>query len=87
MKNKTSTCLVVVAALLGNGCAQASGKQAQAPKPAGTVSAQTSGSAAKPAGITAAAPAAEKKSIATLVKPTKKSTDSSQSIRTPPPDP
>lgn len=52
MTKIASTCLVL-AVLLGNGCAMAAGKQTQSPKPA-----------------VAATP--EKKSIATLIKPTKK---------------
>jgi len=69
----TSTCLAVAAALLGTGCAQASAKQTQAPVPAASSSAQAS--AAKPAGPAGGAPAAsgEKKSLASVVKPMKKS--------------
>ncbi len=67
----TSTCLAVAAALLGTGCAQASAKQTQAPAPVSTsASAQTAG--AKPAGAGGATPAPEKKSIASVVKPMKK---------------
>jgi hypothetical protein len=55
MTKTTTTCLVL-AALLGNGCAQALGKQTQAPKPAGSASGAE----------------AEKKSMAILIKPTKK---------------
>ncbi|HET7712094.1 MAG TPA: DUF5117 domain-containing protein, partial [Thermoanaerobaculia bacterium] len=75
MKTHTkSTCLALAAALLGTGCAQAAAKQTQAPKPAGpTASAQTAGAKpASPAGAPAGAPAAEKKTIASVVKPMKK---------------
>jgi hypothetical protein len=72
MKTSTSTCLVVVAALLGTGCAQASAKQTQAPTPASASSTQAS--ATKPAATGAPAPAsAEKKSLASVVKTMKKS--------------
>ncbi|MEO8194074.1 MAG: zinc-dependent metalloprotease [Gemmatimonadales bacterium] len=68
----TSTCLALAAALIGTGCAQASAKQTQAPKPAGaSASAQTSG-AAKPAGAATAPGTPEKKPLATVVKPMKK---------------
>ena len=76
MKTHTkSTCLALAAALLGTGCAQAAAKQTQAPKPAGpTASAQTAGAKpASPTGAPAGAPAAaEKKIIASVVKPMKK---------------
>ncbi|HEY0242256.1 MAG TPA: zinc-dependent metalloprotease [Gemmatimonadaceae bacterium] len=76
MKTHTkSTCLALAAALLGTGCAQAAAKQTQAPKPAGpTASAQTAGAKpASPTGAPAGAPAAaEKKTIASVVKPMKK---------------
>lgn len=68
----TSTCLALAAALLGTGCAQAAAKQTQAPTPAGPqASAQTGAKPAVPAGAPGA-PAAEKKSIASVVKPMKK---------------
>jgi hypothetical protein len=72
MKTHTSTCLAIVAAAFATGCASAAAKKPQAPAPAGpAASAQTSG--AKP-GAPGGAPAAgaEKKSIATVVKPMKK---------------
>lgn len=64
-----------MAALLVTGCAQAAAKQTQAPKPAGAAaSAQASAGGGKSAGSSTAAgsSATDKKSIATLVKPTKK---------------
>ena len=70
---RVTTTLAIVAVLFGTGCAQASAKSGQAPKPA--AGAQSASSAARPAGApaaSAAAPAGEKKSIATLVKPTRK---------------
>ena len=69
---RSTTTLALAAALLGTGCAQASAKSAQAPKPAAGPTA--SASAAKPAGTQAAgAPAGgEKKTIASLVKTSKK---------------
>ncbi|HMA19947.1 MAG TPA: hypothetical protein VKO87_04045, partial [Gemmatimonadaceae bacterium] len=71
MKTSTSTCLVVVAALLGTGCAQAAAKQTQAPTPN---AASSQAIATKPAAASTAAPAgAEKKSLASVVKPMKKS--------------
>ena len=71
---KSNISLAIAAVLIGTGCAQASGKTAQAPKPAGTATAQTNASAAKPgsAGPAASAPAGDKKSIASVVKPMKK---------------
>ena len=57
-------------ALFGTGCANASAKTAQAPQPAAGAS---SASTARPAGAqAAAAPSGEKKSIASLVKSSKK---------------
>jgi hypothetical protein len=70
-KHTTSTCLVLAAAFSVAGCASASAKPKQAPTPAGTAAAGPA--AAKPAAPTGAAPAAaEKKSIASVVKPMKK---------------
>ncbi len=62
---RPTTTLAIAAVLLGTGCTKASAKSAQAPTPAG---------AARPAGTqTAAAPGAgDKKSIASLVKSSKK---------------
>jgi hypothetical protein len=69
-KHTTSTCLAVATALLATGCANAAARQTQAPAPAGAAaSAQTGG--AKPAAPGGTA-AAEKKSIATVIKPMKK---------------
>src|SRR5512138_2375334 len=71
MKSATSLSLVVIAALVGTGCAQAAAKQTQAPQPATSSPAQTS--AAKPAGPASAAPSGgEKKSLASTVKAMKK---------------
>src|SRR5688572_11585703 len=70
---KSTTTLAIAAVLIGTGCAQAGARQTQAPKPA--AGASTSRTAAKPTGAPAATtpPAGgEKKSIAALVKPTKK---------------
>ncbi len=65
---RATTTLAIAAVLLGTGCAKASAKSAQAPTPA------TAAGAARPAGTqTAAAPGAgDKKSIASLVKTSKK---------------
>ena len=67
---RSTTTLALAAALLGTGCAQAAAKSTQAPAPAG----QPSASTARPAGTqTAAAPAGgDKKTIASLVKSSKK---------------
>jgi hypothetical protein len=72
MKTHTSTCLAIVAAAFATGCASASAKKPQAPAPTGpAASAQTAGAKpAAPGGAPAAG--AEKKSIATVVKPMKK---------------
>ena len=70
MKTSRSTCLVVVAALLGTGCAQAAAKQTQAPAPANPASTQAS--ATRPAGAAASPASAEKKSLASVVKTMKK---------------
>ena len=67
---KSTTTLAIAVALLGTGCAQASAKSSQAPKPA---AGSPSASAARPAGTQAAAPSGEKKTIASLVKSSKKS--------------
>jgi hypothetical protein len=69
---KSTTTLAVAVALLGTGCAKAAATTAQAPAPA--ASPATSG-AARPAGTQAAAAPAggEKKTIASLVKSSKKS--------------
>ena len=75
MKTHTkSTCLAALAALLATGCAQAAAKQTQAPTPAApAASAQTAGAKpAAPGGAPGAPAAAEKKSIASVVKPMKK---------------
>jgi hypothetical protein len=65
-----STYFALTAALIGTGCAQATAKKAQAPAPAAATAAAPG---AKPAGTAAATPAsAEKKSIASVVKPMKK---------------
>ena len=64
---KTTTSLAIAAVLVGTGCAQASGKSTQAPAPS------SSSSAAKPAGTApGSAPSGDKKTIASLVKPTRK---------------
>ena len=69
-KHTMSTCLAIATALLATGCANAAAKQTQAPAPAGpAASTQTAG--AKPAAPGGTA-AAEKKSIASVVKPMKK---------------
>ena len=69
----TSTCLALAAALLGTGCAQAAAKQTQAPAPAGPQASAQATSGAKPAAPGGAAPAGgEKKSLASVVKPMKK---------------
>ncbi|MGI9043243.1 MAG: hypothetical protein ACR2GK_03855, partial [Gemmatimonadaceae bacterium] len=65
---RPTTTLAVAALLLSTGCAQAAAKSTQAPAPSAG-----SATAARPAGAQAAAPAGgEKKSIASLVKPTRK---------------
>ncbi len=65
---RPTTTLAIAAVLIGTGCAKASAKPAQAPTPA------TAAGAPRPAGTqTAAAPASgDKKSIASLVKTSKK---------------
>lgn len=69
-----SPTLAVVTALFGAGCAPASMKQTQAPAPAGAANTAQAGAAAKPAGapVTGAPAAGEKKPLATVVKPMKK---------------
>jgi hypothetical protein len=69
---KSTTTLAIAALLAGTGCAKAAATSTQAPKPAGGTA---SASAARPTGAqTAAAPApsGDKKTIASLVKPTRK---------------
>lgn len=69
----TSTCLAIATALLATGCAQASAKQTQAPTPAGPAASAQTSAGAKPAAPGAGASAtAEKKSIASVVKPMRK---------------
>ena len=70
---KFNTTFALAAVLLGTGCAQAAAKTAQAPTPAApSASAQAPAGGAKPAGAPAGPAASDKKSIASVVKPMKK---------------
>ncbi|HEX2723862.1 MAG TPA: zinc-dependent metalloprotease, partial [Gemmatimonadaceae bacterium] len=76
---KMNPTFVIAVVLLGTGCAQASGKTSQAPAPkvptasAQAPTAQAGPGGAKPAGTAApSTPAPEKKSLASVVKPMKK---------------